>query len=75
MSALGMIETKGYVGSVEATDAMAKAANVDLVKQVQIGGGSNNQTVFAAGFGIQPQVGPPLLKQLRGEYAACFCGL
>ena len=36
MSALGMIETKGYVGSVEATDAMA---NVDLVKQVQIGGG------------------------------------
>ena len=39
MSALGMIETKGYVGSVEATDAMAKAANVDLVKQVQIGGG------------------------------------
>jgi ethanolamine utilization protein EutM len=36
---LGMIETKGYVGSVEATDAMIKAANVDLVKQVQIGGG------------------------------------
>ena len=39
MSALGMIETKGYVGNVEATDAMAKAANVELVKQVQIGGG------------------------------------
>lgn len=38
MSALGMIETKGYVGSVEATDAMAKAANVQLIKQVQIGG-------------------------------------
>ena len=38
-TALGMIETKGYVGSVEASDAMAKAANVDLVKQVQIGGG------------------------------------
>lgn len=38
-SALGMIETKGYVGSVEATDAMAKAANVELVKQVQTGGG------------------------------------
>lgn len=36
--ALGMIETKGYVGSVEATDAMAKAANVELVSQVQIGG-------------------------------------
>ena len=39
MSALGMIETKGYVGSVEATDAMAKAANVELVKQIQTGGG------------------------------------
>ncbi len=38
MSALGMIETKGYVGSVEATDAMAKAANVQLVNQIQIGG-------------------------------------
>jgi ethanolamine utilization protein EutM len=38
-TALGMIETKGYVGSVEATDAMAKAANVELVKQIQTGGG------------------------------------
>ena len=37
--ALGMIETKGYVGSVEASDAMVKAANVSLVKTVPIGGG------------------------------------
>ena len=37
--ALGMIETKGYVGSVEAADAMAKAATVDINKQVQIGAG------------------------------------
>ena len=37
--ALGMIETKGYVGSVEASDAMAKAANVTLVQTVSIGGG------------------------------------
>ena len=37
--ALGMIETKGYVGSVEASDAMAKAADVEIVKQVQIGAG------------------------------------
>jgi ethanolamine utilization protein EutM len=36
---LGMIETKGYVGSVEASDAMVKAAAVTLVKQIQIGGG------------------------------------
>ena len=37
--AIGMIETKGYVGSVEASDAMVKAANVTLIKTVAIGGG------------------------------------
>lgn len=37
--ALGMIETKGYVGSIEASDAMAKAADVTIAKQVQIGAG------------------------------------
>jgi ethanolamine utilization protein EutM len=36
---IGMVETKGYVGSVEASDAMVKAANVQLVRQIQIGGG------------------------------------
>jgi ethanolamine utilization protein EutM len=37
-TALGLIETKGLVGLVEATDAMAKAANVKIVKRVNIGG-------------------------------------
>ena len=37
--AIGMIETKGYVGSIEASDAMVKAANVTLVKTIPIGGG------------------------------------
>src|SRR6266513_638397 len=37
-TALGMIETKGWVGLVEATDAMCKAANVEIVKTIQIGG-------------------------------------
>lgn len=36
--ALGMIETKGWVPLVEATDAMTKAANVEIVKTIQIGG-------------------------------------
>jgi ethanolamine utilization protein EutM len=36
--ALGLIETKGWVGLVEATDAMCKAANVEVVKTIQIGG-------------------------------------
>jgi ethanolamine utilization protein EutM len=34
-----MIETKGYTGAVEATDAMAKAANVTIAKTIAIGGG------------------------------------
>ena len=38
-NAIGLIETKGLVGLVEATDAMAKAANVQIVKRVSIGGG------------------------------------
>jgi len=37
--AIGMIETKGYTGSVEATDAMAKAANITISKTITIGGG------------------------------------
>jgi ethanolamine utilization protein EutM len=37
--AIGLIETRGYVGLVEASDAMVKAANVELVKSVPIGGG------------------------------------
>ena len=37
--AIGLIETRGLVGLVEATDAMAKAANVQIIKRVQIGGG------------------------------------
>ena len=36
--AIGLIETKGLVAQIEAADAMLKAANVKLVKQVQIGG-------------------------------------
>src|SRR2546423_13623052 len=37
-TAIGLIETKGWVGLVEATDAMCKAANVEIVKTIQIGG-------------------------------------
>ena len=37
--AIGLIETRGLVGLVEASDAMVKAASVELVKTVQIGGG------------------------------------
>ena len=37
--ALGMIETRGLVGSIEAADAMVKAANVHLVGTAHVGGG------------------------------------
>ena len=37
--AIGMIETKGFTGSIEATDAMAKAANISIAKTIAIGGG------------------------------------
>ena len=38
-NALGMIETKGLVGAIEAADAMVKSANVQLVGKEQVGGG------------------------------------
>ena len=38
-NALGMIETRGLVGAVEAADAMVKAANVTLIGRSQVGGG------------------------------------
>ncbi len=47
MEALGMIETKGFVGAVEAADAMTKAANVVLVGKQYIGAGY--VTVFVRG--------------------------
>ncbi|WP_454055273.1 MULTISPECIES: ethanolamine utilization microcompartment protein EutM [unclassified Clostridium] len=37
--ALGMIETKGLIGAIEAADAMVKAANVYLIGKEYIGGG------------------------------------
>jgi ethanolamine utilization protein EutM len=39
MIALGMVETRGLVGAVEAADAMVKAANVTLIGSEYIGGG------------------------------------
>ena len=66
--ALGMIETKGYVGSIEASDAMVKAANVNLVKTVPIGGGFI--TVLAKGdVGSITAAGPGR----RTGQLACHC--
>ncbi|HZK53325.1 MAG TPA: BMC domain-containing protein [Desulfosporosinus sp.] len=37
--ALGMVETKGLIGAIEAADAMVKAANVSLIGKTLVGGG------------------------------------
>jgi len=37
--ALGMVETKGLIGAIEAADAMVKAANVRLIGKTLVGGG------------------------------------
>lgn len=37
--ALGMVETRGFIGAVEAADAMVKAARVILIGKVQVGSG------------------------------------
>ena len=47
LDALGMIETRGLVGAIEAADAMVKAANVVLLGKEKIGGGF--VTVFVRG--------------------------
>ena len=47
MQAIGMVETKGFVGVVEASDAMCKAANVELLKRIEIGSGY--VTTFVSG--------------------------
>lgn len=39
LDALGMVETKGLVGAIEAADAMVKAAKVSLIGREQVGGG------------------------------------
>lgn len=43
--ALGLIETRGLVGAIEAADAMCKAANVSLVRYEKIGSGLVTVTV------------------------------
>ena len=48
MIALGMVETKGLVGAVEAADAMVKAANVTLLGSEYVGGGY--VTVMVRGY-------------------------
>lgn len=65
--AMGMIETKGLIGSIEAADAMVKAANVQILKQEKIDGGI--VTVFITG-----DVGAVKAAVEAGEAAAARVG-
>ncbi|MFV1967137.1 MAG: BMC domain-containing protein [Pirellulaceae bacterium] len=65
--AIGLIETKGLIGLVEATDAMAKAANVAIVKRVGIGGGLVTTVV-------RGDVGSVRAAVEAGANAASQCG-
>ena len=44
-NAIGLVETRGLIGSVEATDSMAKAANVEIEKRIDFGGGLGTTVV------------------------------
>ena len=54
--ALGMIETKGLVGCIEAADAMVKAANVSLAGKVLVGGGLVTVRVRGDGGAVKAAV-------------------
>ena len=72
MEALGMIETKGYVGVVEASDAMCKAASVDLIKRIEIGGGYVTTVVQGVVGSVRAAVDAGAAAAGRvGELVAC----
>lgn len=63
MKAIGMIETRGLVGAIEAADAMVKAANVEILSKEKIGSGLT--TVI-----VQGDVGAVKAATEAGEAAA-----
>lgn len=80
MQAIGLVETKGLVGLVAATDAMAKAANVQVVKRIDVGGGlvtvivrgdvGSVRAAVDAGVRVANQVGVLVSSQVIANPAA-----
>src|SRR4030065_523907 len=54
--AIGLIETRGLVGMIEAADAMLKAANVHLIGKERIGGGFMTVIVEGEGAAVKASV-------------------
>ena len=72
--AIGLVETRGLVGLIEATDAMAKAANVTIMKRVGIGGGLVVGVPYLAGYGIAMAVNETSLGSCRHDHQAAGQG-
>ena len=69
MEALGMIETKGLVPLVEASDAMLKAANVTLIGWQKIGSGMVTAMIVGDVAAVKAAVdaGAQAIKSIKGE--------
>src|SRR3954452_18489357 len=70
LEALGMIECKGFVALVEASDAMLKAANVELVGWDKVGSGLVTAFVAGDGGAVQAGGGARGAGGRRGDVAA-----
>ena len=70
MDALGMIETRGLVGLIEAADAMVKAARVQLVSYEQIGGGYVTALVRGDVAACKAATGAAAVQRVGGELVA-----
>ena len=67
-NSLGMIETRGLIGAIEAADAMVKSANVQLVGKEQVGGGLVTVMVRGdVGISSVPQATRRILIRSIGE--------
>ena len=70
--ALGMVETKGLVGAIEAADAMTKAANVALIGYEKIGSGLVTVMVRGDVGAVKASVDAGRCGQCRpGSFPAC----
>jgi len=67
--ALGMIETRGFIGMVEASDAMVKAAKVTLVHYEKVGGGYVTAIVRGDVAAVRAAVDAAASSESRGRAA------
>ena len=72
--ALGMIETRGLVGAIEAADAMVKAAHVHLIGKEHIGGGLVTVMVLGDVGAVKASVEAVSYTQLTPDVSEEFCG-